>query len=134
MVNTLLGIAGFLGIGLVAIALLAWRDSQRHRWLEERTPVPVRIGRIRDDAAYMVRQFHGVLERGPAERTFWVGPVLEYYRRLEALATEARPSADQAQHLAEEAEKYVRQNSLKGIGVAQQARHLAELAQRLPAE
>jgi hypothetical protein len=131
MVDTLLGIGGCLGIVIVAIALLAWRDARRFRRLEAQVPVPVRIERIRDDAAFMAQQFQGILQRGPAERTSWVGPVLAYYRRLEALATEARPSAEQSRQLAEEAGHYLRQNRLKGLRVAQQAQKLANLAQIL---
>jgi hypothetical protein len=131
MVDTLLGIAIFLGIGIVAIALLAWSDMRRHRRLEQRTPIPIRIGRIRDGATFMVRQFQRAMERGPAERIFWVGPVLDYYRRLETLATEPRPSVQQARRLAEEAGQYEQQTRLKGVNVAQQARKLADLAQQL---
>jgi O-acetyl-ADP-ribose deacetylase (regulator of RNase III) len=52
----------------------------------------------------------------------------------DAVAREARPSPEQARRLAEEAGHYVRQTRLKGIGVAQQARQLADLAQRLQAD
>jgi hypothetical protein len=100
----------------------------------EQTPVPVQIGRIREDAAFMVQQLRGVLQNDAAERDLWIGPVLEYYRRLEALASQALPSAEQSDRLAEEAERYIRQTRLKGFCVVQLARQLADLAQRLQAD
>jgi hypothetical protein len=130
MADTLLVVGTVLGVFVFATLLLARRDIRRHRWLEERTPVHEGIARIKNDAEFMVEQLQRLLKREPMARE-WAGATLEYYRRLETLAADPRPSADQAFRLAEEAGHFVHQKGLKGIWVAQQAQRLAELAQRL---
>jgi hypothetical protein len=133
MSDTLLTTISILGIVIIAIALLAWRDAVVHRRFERQTPIPIRIGYIRDDAELMSGQFQGMLEREQGTAPYWAGTVLGYYRRLEALASEERPSPELAVSLAEEVELYIRENRLKGVSVHLAARQLAALARQLPA-
>lgn len=59
-----------------------------------------------------------------------MGPVLAYYRRLEALASASGCSVEEIENLAEQANDYVRQHRLKGVSVAQEAKQLAALVRR----
>jgi hypothetical protein len=130
MMDILIGIGLFLAIGVVAVVLLSARDAKRRRRQEALTPVPVQIERIRDGAAFMVRQFQPS-DRDPPKRAAAMSPILEYYRRLETLASAPHPSAEQALQLADESGRYIRETGWMGVFVDRQARKLAELAQRL---
>lgn len=109
-------------------------DQERARRQQESRPIPDRIAAIRKDAAFMCEQLERALNRSAdesPERFPWVRPTLEFYHRLEALAAAPRPCAEDADRLADEAERYIQANRLKGICVAMLARRLAELSRRL---
>lgn len=119
-----------VGISVLAAVLLGMRDARRGRRQRERRPVADRVASIRNDALFQIEQLQRVLEHQAVERpeaVHWIPPVLEYYRRLANLASDAETSAEDAIRLAEEASGYVRKHRLKGISIAEEARQLAEL-------
>jgi hypothetical protein len=119
-----------VGFPVLAIALLAIWDARRRRRQQEQTPVAERIAGIHRDAAFMIGELQAVLDRHVVERpetVAWIPRALEYYRRLEALASSADASAEQASQLAEEASEYVREYRIKGIFVAREGPRVGKL-------
>jgi hypothetical protein len=136
MANALPIVGLVVGLCILAMFLLGARDARRWRRqveLEEQLPIAERIANIRDGASLMIRELQRVQADGAAEgreAPDWMPPVLEYYRRLEALTSVAEPSAAEALRLADDASRYIREHRIKGIRVATQARKLAELFRR----
>lgn len=133
MTDVLLGVCIFVACLVVAVVVLAARDARRRRLWHEARPLVDRIADIRSSAAFMADQLQKALDRpGMHEsRSFpWMGPVLAYYRRLEALASASGCSVEEIENLAEQANDYVRQHRLKGVSVAQEAKQLAALVRR----
>jgi len=128
-----MGIGMVMGLTILAVFLLCLRDAWQHRLQEERRPVAERIARIRDSACFMIGQLQGDLERRAGDRpeTFaYIPPILEYYRRLEALASVAQPSQEEIVQLSQEVSQFIQEHRIKGIFIAEEARKLAELTSR----
>ena len=81
----------------------------------------------------MIRELQSFIDRRaiePAKLPDWVPVVLGYYRQVEVLAASSTGAVEDALRLAEEASQYVRDNRIKGICVADDARQLAALLDR----
>src|SRR5262245_48447584 len=110
------GAGAAFALTAMAVIILAGRDVRRRRQLKKETPVPEQIAAIRRDAAFMIRQLQQLDTRAArqSEVTIWIEPVVEFYRRLELLAATDAPSEHEAQRLAEESLRYIREHRLKG--------------------
>jgi hypothetical protein len=123
---------------LLAVFLLALRDRMRRpkqdhaRPLRPR-PVEERIEEIRTSAASAIAELPGFRDQharnypGKEEAVSWIEPVIELYRRLEALAASRGATPQEARQLAEEARRFIRRRRLKGIFVDLEAKRLAQL-------
>ncbi len=124
-------ITGFAGIcAIIAIAILAARDSRRNRLKREQKPLEERIADIRESAAFMAQELQKILDRQPAQPPDALATVREYYLRLETLAGAPGATPDEIQRLADEALQYLRQNRVKGCFFVAQAEELASLIRR----
>jgi hypothetical protein len=131
--DALFGIGLFLGISVFVVLLLAARDARAQRRREERRPIAEQIAEIRAGASFMAQQLQTTLAQHAAERpklVAWIPPVVDYYRRLETLASLPSPPLVEVHQLAEEAARHVRERRLKGICVGHEARRLAQLVER----
>jgi hypothetical protein len=96
-------------------------------------PIHEQVAVIRQDAAFMIEQLQGLLETRATESpkaTSWVPALLEFYRRLELLASATELSEEEVLRLAEESSRYIREHRLKGIAVPSRAQELARLARQ----
>ena len=123
MLDDCYGCALFAVLAVVAGVLLALRDARRNREKPER-PIAEQIEEIHKGAASMIPGLQEILDRNP---TPWVAPVLDYYRRLESLASSPNASVEEAERLADEVSEYVREHKIKGIHIGHEARRLAVL-------
>jgi hypothetical protein len=126
----LLFILLIVSIAVIAVACLAARDVRQRRLREQQRPTADRIADIRADCAMMIRSLQEILDRHTADNpklTAWIPPVLDYYRRLEALAASPDPSAEDASKLAQEATRHVEEQRLKGVCVGITASQFAKI-------
>jgi hypothetical protein len=133
MTSILLNVTLVLVIFVLAVIILGASDRLRYQLQQKQRSVKDRIADIRADAAFMVDQFQGILNRRtvkPKHNVAWIAPVVVYHRRLEELAADPNVSAEEIQRLANESAIHVRQHRLKGVFVAQQAGQLAVLLRR----
>jgi hypothetical protein len=123
---------GVVFVTVIAAVLLGIRDANDRRAREDARPVADRIRDIQKDAAFMIEQLERVAERPtPPERSMaWIPPVLEYYHRLEKLASNPTSTPEEAFALADDAGRHVREQRLKGIFVCFEAEQLAKLLSR----
>jgi hypothetical protein len=133
MAEALLQTVLWAGVAAAAVAVLVYRDALRRRMVEAGRTDAERIDAIRDNARFMIQQFQGLLDRAGAEEPTsfaQIPPLLEYYRRLEALAAATCPSVQECLGLAREASNYMRHHRLKGIFVHREASQLAAIVGR----
>lgn len=122
-----------LGILVPIWILMAALESRRNRLREQQRPLEDRITDIRKDASFMIGQLQGILDRFKDEqprRLDWIPPTIEYYRRLDELASRSDATSEEVARFADEATTFVRKRRLKGICVGLLARRLAEIAHR----
>ena len=120
----------FFTITLVAIVLLAWRDSRHRRLVESSRTVEERIAAIHESALFESRELQKLLDNRGGEHPelmSWIPPVLDHYRRLVSLAADPTSSAEQAEALADEAARLVNEHQLKNLLVVGGAKRLADL-------
>lgn len=120
-----------LALAFVAVLLLGLRDFYKNRAREEARPLEDRIRDFKEGAAAMIQGFerHAARPNLRGNRAF-LPPIIDYYRRLEELATRETATSEEAMALADEALKYARENKLKAVIVMDEPRRLASLLQR----
>ena len=118
---------------LLAVFILAWRDTRRRRRQDSARPIEERIEEIRASAASAVAGLPGLRDQhaknwpSKEEAGSWVEPVIEFYRRIEALAASRDATPREARQLADEARRFIRKRRLKGVFVDLEAKRLAQL-------
>lgn len=123
-------------IFVFAVWILIKRDLYRRKRHEESRTVQERIDEIQESALQWIEVLSGKLEmgefRGDAEKEhlFWIEPVVEYSRRLEALASNDDARAEDAYALSEEANEYLREHKIKGVPVGMFAKTLGDLLEQ----
>lgn len=134
---------GLLAMPLTAATLaflttftVSLRDKIRRHRRENARPVEDRITEIRLAAASRIDALPGLRDQLRANypdrpRAWnWIGPVIDYDRRLEALAASFDSSPKDALKLAEEAHRFLRRNRVKGVLIADLAYRLSTLLEQ----
>ena len=117
-------------ITLVAIVLLAWRDTRHRRLVESSRTIDERIAAIHENALFDIRVLQKLLDdRGGEhpELMNWIPPVLDHHRRLASLAADPASSPEEAEALADEAAWLVDEQQLTNLFVGRGAKQLADL-------
>jgi hypothetical protein len=128
MIDWLIGGLVFAAIVCIAVVLLSRSDRRLYLAAESQRPIGDRIQDIREIASFHVNQFaQRTSESNQHLEMFWVPRVLDFYRRLESLATDQDAQQNDALELAAEASDYINHHGLKGIFVADNAKQLADL-------
>jgi hypothetical protein len=129
MANTLM----IVGIVLVAFALLVVRDLERRKHKTKHKTVDEEIIEIAIDASHSLHQFQELLHKRedlPNLAVSQLKVLIDYYRRLEMLASTPDSSLKEIQTLARETKRYIEEQKLKGIFVDEETERLAQLIQR----
>ena len=128
MIDWLISGLVFAASVCVAVYLLLRRDRRLYLAAQALRPIGDQIQDIREIAAFHVNQFaQSMSELNERPGMFWVPQVLEYYRRLEALAANQNSRPEDALQLAVEASDFLDHHRLKGIFVDDNAKQLADL-------
>ena len=101
--------------------------------MEERKRLEERIEEIKEEAASLIDDLPKIREEiarikpNNKEAVSWIEPTIEYAHRLESLAANPNASVQDAICLADEVDKFIRENKLKGINISCSANKLANL-------
>ena len=109
-------------VGTIIANVIYTRRKSQERKLREQAPLEVQIAdmatSIRRHTAYIM----GVL-REWGEDGDWIIPWLEFYVRLEAIASSPSPCAEECERLAAEWAEFIREKQLKGFDAHRFAAH-----------
>lgn len=129
----LLIVLGVILLGfLLASMILRTRDDRRARRPQQLRPLEEQINDIRQSAISSSRQLQEILDHRspPPETAACIAQLIDYFKKMEALAAASDASAKEIQQIADEAEVFVKQRRLKGIIVDLEIKQLAELVRK----
>jgi len=129
MANTLM----IIGIVFLAFVLLIFRDVERRKRGIKHKTVDEQIIEIAINASSSQHEFQEILDKRedlPTEAVLTLKALIDYYRRLEMLASTPNSSLEEMHSLAQEAKQYIQQKKLKGIFIDEEIERLAKLIQR----
>ena len=120
------------GVSLLAIVVLAVLDNKRRYREEERCPLEDRIAEIASNAAITRQQILDSEKRRtvPSMKADRFAKLIDYFLRLEALATTHGVSLREIDQFAKESREFMQREQLKGINIPFQAERLAKLIRR----